>query len=158
NGLPHEHLGASHVCKHYLDPAEAWEDPPDRVEPELRPMTHIARIKLPRRSPDDPDRVPEGALPHLDLIAAANERGYTAAVNHLSELVNEPPEAWFQSRGGHIRHVGVGVLAIVKWWRQRWELVTAFRALRYPFIDLPLPTDPYSRRSRAIAAEKRATR
>jgi len=42
--------------------------------------------------------------------------------------------------------------------RETWEIRTAYRALRYAFVNMPLPMDPFSRKSRRVAAEKRARR
>jgi len=158
DGLPHEHLGMSHVCKHYLNPAEVWEDLAAWVEPELRPLALIARLGAPMRVPEEQDFVPKWAEPHRELLGAVNRRGYTVAVNALLEERTEPPTlGWFASDDDFIGTPGRGVLVIVKCWRARWELVTAYRALRYHFATPP-PDDPYSRKNRNTLAEKRALR
>lgn len=157
NGLKGEHWGISHTLKHYLDPAEVWDDLCDEVRAELHPLAVIAALEL-ERWQGRFEMPPPSTHRHWCALEPVHLEGYMLALARHVIAAPEPPQLpWRLVRPEHFKaHLGAGVVAVVERRREQWELRTAYRTLRYPFVGLPLPTDPYSRKNRARAAEVRA--
>lgn len=157
HGLVGEHLGISHTLKHYLDPAEVWEDLCDEVPTEVRPLAVIAALAL-ERWQGRLDRPPPSTYAHWPALERVHLEGYMLALERHAFATQAPPQTpWLPlSPERFVAHLGAGVIAFVVWWQEQWELRTAYRALRYPFFGVSLPSDPYSRKNRARVAEARA--
>ena len=97
---------------------------------------------------------------HWSALEVVHLEGYMRALGGRALEAQEPPQLpWLPlSPERFVAHLGAGVVAFVVWWQQQWELRSAYRTLRYRFTGLPLPTDPYSRKNRARAAEARAVK
>lgn len=124
-GAPGVHLGVSHTRKHYLRVPEMWDDVAVSVPDDARPL---AVLRLAGGLPDE--------VTHRDLLLRTYQHGYGAVVKRLAADVEDPdgsPEwvglpAARQRKG---RHVGEGVILVVRRQQDRWRMHTAYRPARF---------------------------
>jgi len=162
-GEPGTHKGISHAIKHYLNPAELWDDLADDIDPYLRPQSLLRDLKIPTppathekyREPCDAMRA---AWPKFGLVFL---QAYGRIVSQYCDQM--PPYEWKKWRAldrlgiRHAAHLGSGILVIVSRSPHHEVLRTAFRPSPATFGAL-LPAGPENLAWRNIAFEKTARR
>lgn len=162
-GAPGKHLGISHAIKHYLNPAELWDDLAEDIDANLRPMNVLRELKIP-----EPPPLHEKHLePCAAMRAAWSKFGLVFSQAYgkiISQYCNQmPPYGWGKwkridpGKISHVGHIGAGVVAIIGWQGRHDLLKTAYRPYHYKF-SLPPPADRFSRSQRLLAFKHRAER
>jgi hypothetical protein len=162
-GAPGKHLGISHAIKHYLNPAELWDDLADDIDANLRPMNVLRELKIPEPPPLhekhlEPCAAMRAAWSKFGLVFS---QAYGRIVSQYCDQM--PPYAWKKWRPldrlgiRHAAHLGSGILVVVSRSARHDVLRTAFRPSPATFVA-PLPTNPEHRARRNIAFEKAARR
>jgi hypothetical protein len=161
DGEPGEHLGISHTIKHYLRPAEAWEDVCEDIEPRYRPRAASALLPVQEtpawRQLDNPSPELAEAWPSLQPVYG---QGYGRLVSTLAGPLADPgptPDGpWAARRGRFICHAGGGIILDVERVPGGWQLYTAFRHVKFSFRQRHCPSGEAAgvslRRTLAVAA------
>ena len=162
DGKPTEHLGISHMLRHWCRPQELWEDlllPPEplhTVPSGCRPPILWELLAAARQ-------VPEQELPWVGLdwerLRVPYRQGYAAVVTALAVALPPPPQApWVRHPKGYwMAHIGAGVLLGVKARRNDNQFHTAYRATDFKLRNYRCPPqDPQSVSLRRRIAEHQA--
>ena len=159
DGAPGEHLGVSHMLKHYLSPSEVWEDFVTADAPN-RPwvlLDEFDKIEPPlwRQWESPSERVRE----LWDRVwVPAYRHGYLAVVRSLAaELPASTIAPWRSCPGGSVCATPAGVVLIVNRARPIPVLRTAFRPLGVTIKShRAVPMDATSKSHRAKMARSNA--
>lgn len=157
HGRPGQHLGVSHTVKHWLHPAELWDDLADGCPDSVRPRA--VRAAYPSLDPLtwDPEHPPPEVARRWSELGRVYAEGYGRVLLRLAELLSPPPAApgaWV--RQGRLRstvEAHTGVILRVRKAAAGWDLHSAFRTKVYQFahIDPPRAPDHVSLRRRLFA-------
>lgn len=145
-GRPGQDLGIAHTLKHWLHPAELWDDLAADVPESARPRQ--VRADLPQtlipvwEAPTAPDSTIRG---RWDQLEAVYRDGYCAVVLLIAKGLEDPKEApqrWSlagKSRLPTYVDDDRGVILRVRERQGQWELYTAFRPQIAQFTKLYCP-------------------
>jgi len=161
DGQPGQHLGVSHMLKHYLSPAEVWED----LVPEGAP--HRPWAVLDWLGPLDPRASAQHRTPGDSLrtiwhawLVPIFRHGYLAVAKQLAEPLPALGAApWRPADGAFVTFTSEGVVLIVARVQDSAKLLTAFRPLGYTLKDHhSVPMSAQSRDLRSVIARQKARR
>ncbi|MCC6619919.1 MAG: hypothetical protein IT385_01610 [Deltaproteobacteria bacterium] len=157
------HAGVTHTLKHYLDPAEVWED----LVPEgstYRPWDVLDELGPLEPPPWRQWKEPGEALRarwQRDLVPTYRH-GYRAVVQSLAQALPTPGSmGWFRIHRGWITTTSAGVIVMVSDVHADGSarLKTAFRPLGYTLKNhRAVPMDARSRELRSVIARQKAVR
>jgi|GEM_PF-2389309 len=166
DGPPGHHRGVGHTLKHYLAPAELWDD---LATPEgLAPRDVLSALGPLNPAPHRQFKYPGvGLRERWEWLCGVHRDGYFAVVRGSVDPLEAPPLASWRYRpaiGGvrprpaaYIAATDEGVILIVTWVDRAWEMRTAFRP-SYDFGARVLPSDAKSLKRRLSQAKHAARR
>ena len=161
DGQPGQHLGVAHMLKHYLSPAEVWEDLVPDGAPH-RPWEVIDWL-----GPLDPPAFVQYRTPGESLRAVWSSwlvpvfrHGYMAVVQRLAQDLPATGMApWRQAGRDWVTSTPEGVVLIVATMRGGAKLLTAFRPLGYTTKSHhSVPMSAVNRGLRSVIARQNARR
>lgn len=137
-GSPRQHQGFSHTLKHYLSPAEMWEDLADDLPQSVRPqgvVESLGELDTPAWTQQAPAIEPALAQQWRGLRDAYHV-GYIGTVaQHAADVPDpsEAPQRWQRKYNRATTHLGEsGIVYRVIRRKGAWEMYTAFRVSKYP--------------------------
>lgn len=165
-GRPGQHLGISHTLKHYLAPAEVWEDLVTHGEESpWAALDALGPLEPPAWAQHHD---PGGTVRELwpTTLASLYRAGYLAVLRRLAEALPEPHQSpWRPTRDGRrIVATDEGVVLVVaplvaEVAGPGAKLITAYRPLGFTLKDhRAIPKDAINRGLRAVAARQKARR
>ena len=144
DGRPTEHLGISHMLRHWCRPREQWEDlllepQPPFSAPEA--MWPSQLWELLSAAGLEPETGPPWAGLRWESLRSSYRQGYGTVVLSLAASLPLPPQApWARHPKGHwMTHAGHGVLLGVKHRRDGHQLHTAYRPADFKLRDYRCP-------------------
>lgn len=166
DGPPNHHRGVGHTLKHYLAPAELWDDLATPAG--LAPREVMAALGALSPPPHRQFKYPGAALrERWEWLCGVHREGYFAVASASVASVKAPPQAPWKWRApiggrrpkpaGYIIGSDDGVIIVVSKVAGKWEMRTAFRP-GFCFDGSPLRSDPKAVGYRVTAAKHAARR
>jgi hypothetical protein len=150
-GSPRTHEGASHAAKHYLAPAELWEDVAQEVEPDSRPVA-LLKAHFIGELPFTGDGLTATGVKAFNALERAYVKGYLTVISRSIETGIEAARFRDDNPNRSIHHLGDGVIVELNHRADGLHMRTAYRPIRASlsttaaYERLPRGLDALSRR------------